>query len=237
MVLGRGKKKTAKPKKKAGGASRKEKRAQLRLAFSMTRKADSKMLPLVLGSFLITVAIFVLFGLLIDYPIYVGILGLMFGLVVAAAVFGRRVQKTAFMQVEGQLGAAAAVLQNMRGNWRVTPAVGFTKEQDLLHQVVGRPGIILVGEGAPNRVRNLVGARKRELARLVGDTPIYDVSVGDAEGQLTLRELERHFSKLPQNIKPARVNELSSRLKALKPANLPIPKGPMPTRVPRGKTR
>jgi hypothetical protein len=237
MALGRRGKKTTKPKAKANGASRKQKRAQLRLAFSMTRKADSRMLPLVLGAFLITLAVFVLLGLLVSHPVYLGILGLMFALVVAAAVFGRRVQKTAFTQVEGQLGAAAAVLQNMRGNWRVTPAVAFTKEQDLLHQVIGRPGVILVGEGAPNRVRNLVGARKRELARLIGDTPIYDVSVGDAEGQLTLRDLERHFAKLPHNIKPARVNELDSRLKALKPATLPIPKGPMPTRVPRGKMR
>jgi hypothetical protein len=237
MALGRGKKKNTKSKAKPSGPSRKDKRAQLRLAFSMTRKADPKMLPLVLGVFVITLAIFVLLGIVLSHPIYLGILGLMFALVVAAAVFGRRVQKTAFTQVEGQLGAAAAVLQNMRGNWRVTPAVAFTKEQDLLHQVIGRPGIVLVGEGAPNRVRNLVGARKRELARLVGDTPIYDVSVGDAEGQLGLRELERHFTKLPQNIKPARVNELDSRLKALKPSTLPIPKGPMPTRVPRGRAR
>ena len=236
MVLGRGKK-TTKPKAKATGPSRKEKRAQLRLAFSMTRKADAKMLPLVLGAFLITLAVFVLLGVLLGHPVYLGILGVMFALVVAAAVFGRRVQKTAFTQVEGQLGAAAAVLQNMRGNWRVTPAVAFTNEQDLLHQVIGRPGIVLVGEGAPGRVRSLVGTRKRELARLIGDTPIYDVSVGDAEGQLSLRELERHFAKLPQNIKPARVNELDSRLKALKPATLPIPKGPMPTRVPRGQMR
>ncbi len=238
MALGRGKKKTTKAnataKAKPTGPSRKEKRAQLRLAFSMTRKADPKMLPLVLGVFVITLAVFVLLGIVLSHPVYLSILGLMFALVVAAAVFGRRVQKTAFTQVEGQLGAAAAVLQNMRGNWRVTPAVGFTKEQDLLHQVIGRPGIVLVGEGAPNRVRNLVGARKRELARLVGDTPIYDVSVGDAEGQLGLRELERHFTKLPQNIKPARVNELDARLKAMK-STLPVPKGPMPTRVPRGR--
>ena len=240
MVLGRGKKSTkakASAKTKPTGPSRKDKRAQLRLAFSMTRKADPKMLPLVLGAFLITLAVFVLLGIVLSHPVYLGILGVMFALVVAAAVFGRRVQTTAFTQVEGPLGAAAAVLQNMRGNWRVTPAVAFTKEQDLLHQVIGRPGIILVGEGAPTRVRTLVGNRKRELSRLIGDTPIYDVSVGDAEGQLGLRELERHFAKLPQNIKAARVNELDSRLKALKPATLPIPKGPMPTRVPRGKAR
>jgi hypothetical protein len=154
-------------------------------------------------------------------------------------VFGRRVQGAAFGQVEGQLGAAAAVLQNMRGNWRVTPAVQFSKEQDLVHRVIGRPGIVLVGEGSPGRLRGLLGNEKKALARVVGETPIYDVVVGEGEGMVELRGLEKHFAKLPRNIKPAMVNQLDGRLKAIRTASgaLPIPKGPMPTRVPRGKVR
>ena len=233
MALGRRKKAARKP-----GPSRRERARQIGQAFTLTRKADSKMLPLVLGAFVVTLAVFLLIGLLVGHPVYLGVFGFMFALLVATAVFGRRVQRTAYSQVEGQVGAAAAVLSNMRGNWRVSPAVGFTREQDLLHRVIGRPGVVLVGEGAPNRVRGLVGAEKRQLARLVGDTPIYDVQVGDGEGQIALKDLERHLAKLPQNIKPAAVNALDARLKAIKPqASLPIPKGPMPTRVPRGKVR
>jgi hypothetical protein len=239
MALGRKKadaKKKAAPKKE--GPSRREKLGQIKMAFGMTRKADSKMLPLVIGAFVITLALFVLLGVLLGHPIYLSVIGVLFALLVTAAVFGRRVQKTAYGQVEGQLGAAAAVLQNMRGNWRVTPAVGFTKEQDLIHRVIGRPGIVIVAEGSPNRVRALIGAEKRALSRVVGDTPVYDVQVGDAEGQIALKDLERHFSRLPRNIKPAAVNTLDTRLKALRSqAPLPIPKGPMPTRVPRGKVR
>ena len=37
-------------------------------------------------------------------------------------IFGRRVQKTVYKQAEGQPGAAAWALENMRGEWRVTPA-------------------------------------------------------------------------------------------------------------------
>ena len=153
-------------------------------------------------------------------------------------MFGRRVQRNAYSQVEGQLGAAAAVLQNMRGDWRVTPAVGFTREQDLVHRVLGRPGIILVAEGSPGRTRSLVVNEKKRLARFVGDVPVYDVMVGDGEGQVPLRGLERHFVKLPRNIKPKDVNILDRKLKAMAPA-LPIPKGPMPGggRMPRGKVR
>lgn len=240
MALGRrGKaaaKKTAPAKPK--GPSRREKLKQIRLAFSMTRKSDPKMLPLILGTFVVTLAVFVLLGVLLGHLVYLSVIGVLFAVLATAAVFGRRVQKAAYGQVEGQLGAAAAILQNMRGNWRVTPAVGFTKEQDLLHRVIGRPGIVLVAEGNPSRVRSLIGAEKRSLARVVGDTPVYDVTVGDGEGQIALKELERHFMRLPRNIKPAQVNVLETRLKALRSnAPLPIPKGPMPTRMPRGKNR
>lgn len=246
MALGRRKPASGKPspvKARAGatkakvGLTRGEKLKQLRTASGMTRKADPKMLPLVVAAFVVTLAVFVLIGVAVKHPLYLSVIGLLFALAATAAVFGRRVQKTAFSSVEGQLGAAAAVLQNMRGNWRVSPAVGFTKEQDLLHRVVGRPGVVLVAEGAPNRTRGLVVAQKRQLARVLGETPLYDVSVGDGEGQVALKDLEKHFLRLPRNIKPAQVNAVDARLKALGSAALPIPKGPMPTRVPRGRAR
>lgn len=219
------------------GPSRGEKLGQIRQAFTMTRKSDPKMLPLVLAAFFITLAVFVLIGIAINQPIYLSIIGLLAAVVVTTAVFGRRVQRTAYSQVEGQLGAAAAVLANMRGDWRVTPAVAFTKEQDLVHRVLGRPGVVLVAEGATNRTRNLLGTEKRKLSRLIGDTPVYDVSVGDGEGQVALRDLERHFTKLPRNIKPVVVNELDRKLKAIGGPVMPVPKGPMPTRPQRGKVR
>lgn len=234
-LLGRRKKKAATKQ----GPSRREKWAQIKVAFSMTRKADSKLLPLMLGGFVLTLALFVLLGVVTDHPVIGSVFGVAFATLVAAALFGRRVQKTAYAQVEGQPGAAAAVLQNMRGNWRVTPAVQFSKEQDMVHRVVGRPGVVLVGEGNPNRLRGLIGNERRTLSRIVGETPIYDVVVGDGEGQVALRDLEKHFMRLPRNIKPAVVNALDTRLKAIRTAAgaMPIPKGPMPTRVPRGKAR
>ena len=207
---------------------------QIRTAFSVTRQNDPKVLPIVLAAFFGPFALALVIGFVIGHPIYVGFLGFLIALVVTAFVFGRRVQATAYAQVEGQLGAAAAVLSNMRGDWRVTPAVGFTREQDLVHRVVGRPGIVLVAEGAPQRSRGLVVNEKKKLSRFIGDTPVYDVLVGDGEGQVTLRGLEKHFMKLPRNIKGKQVNDLDKRLKAIGGASLPIPKGPMPRgKVPR----
>ncbi len=227
---GAGAKGGAKKQKRPRGARLK----QVKQAFAVTRQNDPKVVPYLLAAFFGPFLLLLALGFVIDHPIYLGFLGLLIALIVTAFVFGRRVQATAYSQVEGQLGAAAAVLNNMRGDWRVTPAVGFTREQDLLHRVIGLPGVVLVAEGARNRTRNLVVTEKKRLSRWIGDVPVYEVLVGDGEGQVGLRELEKHFLKLPRNIKGKQVNELDRKLKAMGGAGaMPIPKGPMPTRMPR----
>lgn len=207
---------------------------QIKQAFALTRQNDPKVVPYLLAAFFGPFLLLLALGLVLDSPVFLGFLGFLVALVVTAFVFGKRVQATAYSQVEGQVGAAAAVLQNLRGDWRVTPAVGFTREQDLVHRVIGLPGVIIVAEGARNRTRNLVVTEKKNLSRWgVGDVPVYDVLVGDGEGQVPLRGLEKHLLKLPRNIKGKRVNELDRKLKAIGGAAMPIPKGPMPTRIPR----
>lgn len=234
---------SAKAGAKAAKPPRGARLKQIRTAWTMTRQADPKVLPLTLaaffGPFLLLLAVGLLFG-----PLWFFLpIGFMAGLLTTTFVFGRRVQKAAFAGVEGQPGAAAAVLDAMRGDWRVTPAIAVNRDQELVHMVLGRPGIALVAEPGPSGVhrgtRNLIANEKRRLARVVGDTPVYDVLVGEDEGQVPLRSLEKHFAKLPRNIKPKRVNELDAMLKALKPSPLPIPKGPLPkgARMPRGKVR
>jgi hypothetical protein len=228
---GTGLKGAAKPEKKK--LPRGARLKQVKQAFTVTRKSDPKVVPYLLASFFGPFILLLSLGLLVGQPWLLGFLGLLLGLLVTAFVFGKRVQATAYSQVEGQIGAAAAILTNMRGNWRITPAVGFTREQDLVHRVIGLPGVILVAEGAPHRTRNLVVSQKKALARWIGDVPVYDVVVGDGEGQIPLRGLEKHFLKLPRNIKGKQVNELDRKLKAMGGAALPVPKGPVPTRMPR----
>jgi hypothetical protein len=146
----------------------------------------------------------------------------------ALIIFGRRAQGTAYRQVEGQPGAAAWVLEGMRGDWRVTSGVAGTTQLDAVHRVLGRPGIVLVAEGSPTRVRNLLAQEKKKVARAVGDTPIYDIVVGDDEGQVPLRKLSAHVMKLPRNLSAGEVNALGRRMSALGGPKMPIPGGPMP---------
>src|SRR5260370_12955572 len=127
----------------------------------------------------------------------------------------------------GQAGAAAAILQSMRGNWTVTPAISANRNMDVVHRSVGKPGVILVGEGSPNRLPSLLAAEKKRVARVAYDVPIYDLQVGDEPAQVPIRHLQRHIMKLPKNLKGPADAALNYRLKAL-PQSLPAPKVPMP---------
>ncbi|HEX4654331.1 MAG TPA: DUF4191 domain-containing protein [Mycobacteriales bacterium] len=213
--------------------------AQLRAVWSMTRKTDRKMPLLVLGPAFAVLAVLVVVGVLIGHPIYLSILGVLGALFVGMAIFGRRATSTMYAQVEGQPGAAASVLQTLRGDWHTTPAVAFNRNMDLVHRLVGRAGVVLVAEGNPAQLRQLITDQKRRVGRVAPETPVYEVLVGDGEGQVPLRKLQSHVMKLPRNLGRRDIPGLEQRMKALGGTNMPMPKGPMPRpgQIPRGKTR
>jgi hypothetical protein len=210
--------------------------AQIRQAYAMTSKVDPKVGLISGGVFAGVFVVILLIGLLVGHPVYLGIIGLFLAVLAATVVFSRRAERAAYAQVEGQPGAAAAVLNSLRGKWTVTPAVAVTRNQDVIHRVVGRPGIVLVGEGSPGRTAQLIAQEKKKLARVCPDAPVYEVLAGTGEGEVPLRKLQRHFMKLPRNLNNAEVQETNRRLRALGTMTLPIPKGPMPrnARMPRG---
>ena len=212
----------------------------MRAVWSMTRKADRKLPLFVFGPALLVLAVLVLLGILLGHPIYLSILAILAALLTGTAIFGRRATAAMYAQVEGQPGAAASVLQTLRGDWRTTPAVAFNRNMDFVHRVVGRAGVVLVGEGtSPAQIRQLITDQKRRVGRVAPETPIYDVVVGDGEGQVPLRKLQQHIMKLPRNVGRRDIGGLEQRMKALGGTNMPMPKGPIPKqgRIPRGKMR
>lgn len=202
-----------------------------RMAQGYRRTLTVELIGLLLGAGLL-VAVPV--GLLLNWPTGI-LLGLPVGLLAATFWFSRVAIKAAYKRIEGQPGAAPAVVQNMRGNWSVTPAVAVTKNQDLVSRVVGRCGVVLIAEGAPSRVVNLLATERKKTGRWLPEVPIYEMQVGTAEGQIRLERLQRELTKLPRNLRAAEANEIRRRLEALsqRSAPVPVPKGPMPTRMPR----
>lgn len=216
-------------------AAAKQRRSQLWQAFKMQRKEDKWLLPLMIGAFVLIVGASVAAGLLMGgFTAYMMIpLGVILGALVAFILFGRRAQKSVYRKAEGQTGAAAWALDNLRGKWRVSPGVAATGHFDAVHRVIGRPGVIFVAEGAAQRVKPLLAQEKKRTARLVGDVPIYDVIVGNGDGEVPLAKLERHLTRLPANISVKQLDALESRLAALgsRTGMAAMPKGPQPTQA------
>ncbi|MBF6134813.1 DUF4191 domain-containing protein [Nocardia otitidiscaviarum] len=233
MAAGKG----GKPSKEAKAAAKaarkqasKERRQQLWQAFQMQRKEDKLLLPLMIGALVGVTALFLIIGLIFDLQWFLLPIGVLLGALAAFIIFGRRVQKNVYAKAEGQAGAAAWVLDNLQGKWRVTPGVAATTQLDAVHRVIGLPGVILVAEGSPGRVKSLLAQEKKKVARLVGDTPIYDIVIGNDEGQVALKDLQRFLTKLPRNIDAKRMELIEGRLSALATRGGPaLPKGPMPT--------
>jgi hypothetical protein len=212
--------------------------AQIVQTYKMTREAD-RTIGLVLAAVgIVTFGVILALGFLIDHPIYAGILGVLLAALAMAVVFGRRAERAAFGQLEGKPGAAAAVLQNVRG-WTVTPAVAMNKSQDVVHRAVGRAGVVLLAEGNPGRVKNLLANEKRKVNRVVYDVPVHDFIVGTGEGELPLKKIRTTLLRLPRTISGPKTTEVNDRLKALGDlmSNMPLPKGPMPRgmRLPKGR--
>lgn len=197
-------------------------------AFRMQRREDRLLLPLMLATFVGVVLVVFLVGLVFDYQWTSLPVGIAFGLLGAVLVFGRRVQANVYRKADGQPGAAGWALENLRGKWRLSQAVAGTSQLDAVHRVIGRPGIVLVGEGSPHRVRSLLQQEKKRVSRLVGDTPIYEFTVGTEEDQVPLRKLQGRLMKLPRNISSSEVDSLENRLSAIAGRNTSMPKGPAP---------
>jgi len=224
-----------KPDKEAKQAARRARRAasrarykQIWQAFQMQRREDKALLPIMVGVLLLSVAVVFAIGLIFDLEWILLPLGIAVGVLAAVSIFGRRVQRNVYSKADGQPGAAGWALDNLRGQWRVTPGVAGTTHLDAVHRVIGRPGIILVAEGAPHRVKSLLAQEKKRTARVAGTMPIYDVIVGNDEGQVPLAKLQRHLMKLPRNINRQEMESMEARLAALGSRAAAMPKGPMP---------
>jgi hypothetical protein len=214
--------------RRAKKAESRQRRRQLFQAFNTQRKQDKLLIPIMVGLIVLGAAVGFGVGLIFKMQWSVLPLGVALGVLGAVFVFGRRVQRSVFGQAEGQPGAAGWALDNMRGQWRVSQGVAGTTQLDAVHRVIGRPGIILVAEGAPHRVKGLLAQEKKRVARLAGDIPIYDIVVGNEKGQVPLRRLQTHMAKLPRNITAKQMDILEGRLNALSSRAAAMPKGPLP---------
>ena len=224
------KKKTEEAPAKGAAPEKQSQLAVLKDAFKLV-KGDS---PLSLVWCLLVFVLIVVFGVIIGnnlgHPIYAGFLSTPLGFLAAFFLFTRFANTAAFSSIEGQMGAGASVLMSIRRGFVTTPAVNVNRDQDMVHRVSGKAGIILVGEGG-FAVRTLMQDEKRKMERFLSGVPITEVYVGDGQNQVSIRKLQKHLKKLPKKLNTTQLREVRARLRSVGGLNLPMPKGPMPGNV------
>jgi hypothetical protein len=213
---------------------------QIITIFGLTAKRDKLFIPLIIGSTLIAAGVTALLIIFLHSWLYL-VAGLLLVLLGALIVLNLRANKVFLAEAENQPGAAASIVQQMRGDFRVTPAVASTTLMDFVHLVICRGGVVLLGEGEPARVRPLINQERKRLSKVIGSAEMHDYIVGKGEGEVPLQKLRVTLMRLPRTLAPKDVNALDKRLKALN-ARPQLPKGAIPKsmrptniRVPRGR--
>ncbi|MEY4102795.1 MAG: hypothetical protein RIR88_929 [Actinomycetota bacterium] len=212
--------------------------AQMWQVFQMTRRYDSAMIWWLLLSLLAPIAAGVAlaltfsdgnpFGLVMW--IVAGVLG---GLLLALVVLGRRAERAAYSQIEGQPGAVGAVIKSvLKRGWIANemPVAVNPKTQDAVYRCVGRGGIVLIAEGPISRTQRLSDDEKRKTSKIVPNVPITVLTVGPDEESVKLFKLGWRMTRIKHVLTKNEVVVINNRLSSLG-TNVPIPKGIDPLRV------
>lgn len=219
---------------------------QMWQVFQMTRRYDSTAQWLMLLGFLAPVLVSLGLALWLSegngFTIALWVVaGVLAGLLIALVILGRRAERAAYSQIEGQPGAVGAVLRSgLRGGWvgNEMPVAVNGKTQDAVYRAVGRGGVALISEGPSSRTKRMLDDEQRKVARILPNVPVMQLSVGDDEGSIALHKLPAALRKTKKALTKPEVLAVSNRLNSLQ-TSLPIPKGidPMKARPQRGKMR
>ena len=223
-----GRKKKEKELLKDGAPQKQSQLSVLKDAYKLVKNDSPMAILWCLLVFVLILTFGVIIGNNLGHPIYAGFLSLPLAFLAGFFLFTRFANTAAFSSIQGQLGAGASVLMSIKRGFITTPAVAVNRDQDMVHRVSGKAGIILVGEGG-FAVRTLMQDERRKMERFLSGVPVTDIVVGDGQGQVSIRKLQKHLKKLPKKLSTVQLREVRARLRSVGGLNIPMPKGPMPT--------
>jgi hypothetical protein len=225
-------------KPKAAKVKKPSRLKQIGEVFNMTRRHDPMVPWLMLLVFLGVVALSLLVGLWLENWITGLIIGIALGLLGATLILSRRAERAAFAQIENQPGASGAALGTLKRGWITEdqPVAVNPRTQDAVFRAIGRPGVVLVSEGPSHRVKPLVDAERKRLARILPNVTVHVIESGRGEGQVPISQVAKKMGKLKKELTKLEVNAVSKRISSLG-NRLPIPKGidPYKARPNRGR--
>ena len=226
-------------KKKAPGRL-----AQMWQVFQMTRRHDANIVWFMLLSVVGPTAVGVIVGVLVSqgnvFTLIMAILiGILIGVLLGLIVLGRRAERAAYSQIEGQPGAVGAVIKSaLRRGWLSTeqPVAINPKTQDAIYRAVGRGGVVLIAEGPITRTQRLADDERRKTSKVVPNVPITVINVGQDADSIKLHKLGWRMARIKAVLTKSEVSVVNNRLQSLA-TNVPIPKGidPFKARPSRGR--
>jgi len=211
--------------------------------FQMTRRYDSNIVWLMILGLLVPVAISIALAFLLSPGNVVTIVlwalaGVLGGILAMLIILGRRAEKAAYSQIEGQPGAVGAVLRSsLKRGWvgSEMPVAVNGKTQDAVYRAVGRGGVVLISEGPRTRTQRMLEEERRKVAKIGANVIITVIAVGPDADAVPLHKLARRLTRIKPTLTKAEVLAVNNRLNSMG-TKLPIPKGvdPMKARPQRG---
>jgi hypothetical protein len=203
---------------------------QIAQAYKVTREFDPQLPWVLLAAFLLPVVVGVVVGLVWDHLVYLIVMGVLVGLLLAMMMLVRRAKRATYKRYAGQTGSAEVALSMLPKQWVSTPVVAANRQRDVVHRTIGPGGLVLIGEGEAGRVRQLLQGEARKHERVAYGITVTTLVMGDAPNQVPLDKLADRIRKLPKVLQPNQVTDLKQRLRALDAVRpvVGMPKGPMP---------
>ncbi len=214
-------------------------RSQIRDVYRVSKQADPLIGWFMLLSFLVVFGVLLVVGFLVKLPWIFGIFGVLFGVLAATIIMSRRAERAAYSKIEGQAGAAGAALTSIRRGWytdREPVAADVARPGDInsaamVYRALGRPGVVLVGEGPTARVQKLLATEKKRVERVAPGVPVTTMRVGSGENEVPLPKLASKVQRLKPQITKDEMALVNKRLKALGGLRAPLPPGVDPMRA------
>lgn len=215
--------------------------SQIRSLFSFTRQTFPWLPWLLGGILLVGIGLGVLAGFLIQPVVWWSVLlwsitGLMVGVLASLMTMTRLSTTAMYRRIDGMPGAAGHVLSTGLGrSWQASdmPVGVNPKTQEAVYRVVGRGGIVVVGEGSRGRLTRLVNDERSKAQRVAAGVPIHVLYVGHGDEDVPIAKLASTIKAFPKKIDRATMAAVIKRLDSVSQslASLPIPKGIDPTKV------
>ena len=211
---------------------------QMWQVFQMTRRYDDRALLYIVGGIVlpilagIAMAVFLSGGNVFTMVLWI-VAGVLAGVLVGLIILGRRAERAAYSQIEGQPGAVGAVLRSsLKRSWRGSemPIAVNGKTQDAVYRATGRGGVVLISEGPKTRTQRMVDEERRKVTRVLPNVPVTTISVGPDADSVPLHKIPRTLAKFKPTLTKGQVLEISHRLQSLE-TPMPIRKGIDPMKV------